>query len=336
MNPTNQSPFNQDPLPEQQPVPPVQPQPMQPQFAPQSQPEQPQPVPVNQGVPQPSLEQPVPQQVPQAYQQVPEFQSQQQVTPPQATLPAAQPAKRSNFKLLIIIFGSVLLLVGAAVAALLIFTSVTQKDFSDAQQSTEKIGTAYAALVDTAGESITTKEKLSAVTSEIKEDRIRFAAAVKDVGDTKAVKYDKEAKALYADFITQYEKFDKQAAMALEAYEKILPSFLDMTSTSTSADVARIAVELKKAQPDVKDENNKTFIDKITPLFDEYAEIYAKTEAANGKYDSATVTKLYEVSDKLTDATGEWQDSVSKVASDDLKDALAKLQEYLKKKSENA
>lgn len=313
MDPQNN---NQPPTSPQPPVQPPQP------YGPYQQPQQPmQPQPVQSF-------QPVAPQPPQPFQ--PQAQPYGGFAP--------QPATGGPKKGLLIglIAGGIGLLLVIIIAVIAVSTmGVSKDDYKDASTTMQEVKTAYNKFGSVFIGSYSTEAEVKNGLDTIKNSREDFNTKYEELGKLKAIKNDKDVNKLYKALEDKKPKFDQAVEAEVEAYEKIVPAVSSFDTYSSSDSASKITAFKNKLEAidGLKDENNKSFIDKMTTLLSKYATLSKKVQAGRSdyrKYDSQAVSEFYDTSTDISHAIRDWQSNLLKLADDgELKDELNALDDKL-------
>lgn len=244
---------------------------------------------------------------------------------PQPAAPVA-PKKSKKGLILGLAIGGGVLLIGLIVTLVLVLTGgVSKQDFSDARQITDDTTSSYNKV---RAESIS-EDGMSG----LKTARVAFDDNYKKLGETRAIKKDKEAADLYKKVSAEKSDLDTYLNTAAEFYEAINPIVKEIVSVSyTDSDTAISNLKSYQAKLealDLKQKVNKDYINEITSILPEF--IAAVDAYANmTEYDASLYQKVSDLSTKLTDADATWKSNVNDLyEAIDFANAIDDLSQYL-------
>lgn len=332
---------------------------MNPQQPSQDTPPQPQQVPPNSG-PQPGQPQPMPASTPPqpayAQPQAPVYPAGAPIAPAQGMAPAGfAPAPQSpapgglgglNKKMVVWIAAGVGALVVIVIAIVLVvsLTSVSKADYaksysvaSEARSSYSKLGISL--IVGTTGTNTERENDLDT----LKKNRADFDGDFEEVGKTKAVQADGEAKKLYAAVQTKKQDFDGVIDGTIEVYEYVYPAVSSASSgVYASKNYEDAADKLLKEFKAINESKlttsyNKELVQKAVPALEKLkktAAAYDKSSSSYTKYNPDAYTNYAKARTAFTDILTDWQSDFKKAAEDaEIASEFNDLGKYLADKS---
>jgi hypothetical protein len=252
--------------------------------------------------------------------------------------PMSAPGKKSKLGLILgLSIGGGALIIGSLILVLLLVLGggVSKQDFAEAYQKTETMSASYN-KISTYVTTYYTETEIRNNLDTLKNNLAAFNDSYKEVGDTKAVKNDKEAKDLYQKIADRKAKFDEAIDAMIEVYEKILPAIVTMKDDYSVTNYNDLVVSYQKvveAMDGVKSSVNKDFVDSLSSIVVKMKPVAVKRQAGIDdykKYDSNASTQWYALEKEWRDATTDWQSNFEKLANDgELKDQIYALSGYL-------
>ena len=255
----------------------------------------------------------------------PQQPAQTQVYGAPAPYPQAQPAGK-NSKIIILIaciVGGLMLLAGALIAALLIFSGPTRADYSRAAEKVTEANSAYNAMLIkaydlTSSSSTETSRKNAQETVETK--MATFNTALDQAGKMKAVKRDKDIAAKYSALEAKRARFNDSVDKLIDISEKFVPVYVDLSDLSTNSTATDLSTAQTKLEGigTLKDDATNTFVTasinflKAVGQYQAYHDAYLN----GGDYSANEYTKYSAATDTYYDALKDWQSSLEKMTDD--------------------
>lgn len=267
---------------------------------------------------------------------------------PAATAMSSYPTANSGFgqkkKLITIIIAAVvaLLVVGGAVFALPQLLGASKEDYKKSYDTMQDVKSAYNKMGSSYVSSYATETEAKNDLDTLKTAKADFDKKFEQLGKEKAIKTDKELKAMYKTVADKKPKFDQTVDASVEAYTAVLPAVTKMSKAledSYSGDTASISEALKavNAAAEVKDPNNKQFLESLGTNLTKLEGLAVKVQAGRDdfkKYDSKVNDEYYDTLTAVTDSIRDWSSNLQKAAEEgELRDDLKKLDDALFEKS---
>jgi DNA-binding transcriptional regulator GbsR (MarR family) len=258
------------------------------------------------------------------------------------------PAKPKKSKLGLVLglsIGGGLLIIGAVVLVLILVLGggVSKTDYRDAQEAASDLRTSYSKLLSSYISTYATDAEVKNDLDTIKTNRTKVSDGLKELGEMKAIKNDKEAKELYAKVTDEQTKLNSYLDVVVEYYEVIHPVLKLMNDTNASLSNSENALSALEDYQDkleglnLKQKVNKDYIDEINSILPEFisaVKAYANMDYSN--YDSTLYQKVSDLSKKLTNADTDWKSNINKTQDEiELSDAFNDLGKYLTDKAYN-
>lgn len=274
-------------------------------------------------------------------------------TPGFAPTPASQaPGSKNKIVLIAAIVGGAVLLAIIGVVAYFMLTSVSKQDYQEATRQYNKVSVASAGL---------TSDVASVSYSISGDDDAEFNEAVKEAEDSiaeiktenealskmKAVRVGDGAK-LYGTFNDKVKNYLAYATDLIDSVKNLRPAMATCAKVSDATDTASRVAALKgcsselQGVTDIPNAEMKTFIGTIATAYGDYASIYEQISALSNPYGSqyeqykALRDKMYDVQDKISEASSTLSDSLEKRDDEmSVKDSAKALGDFLTEKQKS-
>lgn len=253
----------------------------------------------------------------------------QSMTQPVVQNPTPQPAKKKLFIIIAAVAGG-LLLVGGAVLTYFMLMVVTPSDYTRANESIRTVNSTYSTIrINASDAKIKTEDERQKRIEEIKAKYADFNSTLDALATEKAIKRDEKAAELYRAVDEKRTKLNTIYTAYIETVQYIAPNLASSENLESSI------AALKESVAQIKDTDNKAYIEKIIPLLERYQTMLAKSDAAkkSGKYDNTLFKEATELSAEMTTASKAWQKAQEQKTQDaNMTDQLKALTEYLAQK----
>ncbi len=245
-----------------------------------------------------------------------------------------------------------MLLAIIGVVAYFMLTSVSKQDYQEATRQYNKVSVASAGL---------TSDVASVSYSISGDDDAEFNEAVKEAEDSiaeiktenealskmKAVRVGDGAK-LYGTFNDKVKNYLAYATDLIDSVKNLRPAMATCAKVSDATDTASRVAALKgcsselQGVTDIPNAEMKTFIGTIATAYGDYASIYEQISALSNPYGSqyeqykALRDKMYDVQDKISEASSTLSDSLEKRDDEmSVKDSAKALGDFLTEKQKS-
>lgn len=233
-------------------------------------------------------------------------------------------AGNSKKNLLLSVFGGiggVIVLIVLAIFVLPMLSGVSKADYEKAFDLAKTARDNYSDMAYTYISTSSTDTERQNDLDTIRKAESSFDSNIKKLGDTKAVKRDKDVGKDYKALMTKKVKFDAAMAATIESYDKILPAINQLDNLDSNNPVAGIerARTSFQAISGLESQTNQQFVTDMINKLGTYEALAKKIVAYRAdytKYDSNVANQYYDTATGLSTLMRNWSSDLDKQLED--------------------